>query len=641
VDAALVASFLPAGLQDVLGDLWTPALDDRARAALVGACEGARWTAAALACARHPAPAARARCAGALSPAQVQAAEEALVTEVMLAVAEPLALAALASPRPGAHPEFPTAALAGTAALFSAAAPARGPATPLALAIPRAGLATTLHAHCEADLTAPVCSPASAAAGPRHWRVGRAPQLVVVEELRHGRVDRTVVYRYRPDGAPRSQVSYDAYERVERALWLARGRYSARRRSGANALEGCGLMGYELDPAGRAVATTCLQWGGAPMRDADGVARIRLRRDASGFVIERQHLDPDGRPAPDARGVAVVRYERDADGRIAVERYAGTAGHPAPSASGCHGLRTERASDGTPTALVCLDAAGQPTARPASGLAIERFAIDAAGCRVGVALYDARGGIATNEHRVHRITYDVDARCQVAARTCRGAQGQAAPCEPGGPARYELRYDAVGNAVSIKHYDPGGAPGRDPAFQAFELRRAFDERGNQVSQACYDPGARPVTCPTTGFHRMVSELDDVGRELAQTYFDARGDRTSNFGAYQRTYRYDSYDHLVESTNRDERGAATSAVGVAIRREIYDVAHRRFGMVLLGPDRRPASTDGCFTGATCPARPWHAVRILRRRDGGVEWNLFFDEDRRLVEAKRCAAHPCFD
>jgi len=140
---------------------------------------------------------------------------------------------------------------------------------------------------------------------------------------------------------------------------------------------------------------------------------------------------------------------------------------------------------------------------------------------------------------------------------------------------------------------------------------------------------------------MKSSYDDAARETLQKYLDDEDRPTGNYGAYKRTHKHDNYDHLVESQNHDEQGALTESFGVAIRKDLFDTAHRRFGLVLYGRTGQPASNSGCYTGATCPGSPWHAVRILRRKDGSVEKNQFFDTSKKLIDTKYCSASPCFD
>ncbi|HWU89136.1 MAG TPA: hypothetical protein VN253_17845, partial [Kofleriaceae bacterium] len=643
IDDATLANLTPPDLRSQLGGALRQ-LEPRLKGALIAACKRDAWTAEAIDCAGNASRTARDRCPGKLSPAQLRSAENAIVAEAIRAIAEPIAAAAPPSARSGPHPDFPTAALAGTDKLFTMIDPERGPKAPIGMAIPRGGLQWTTHATCDLDLTGPVCTPATDdVAGHFRWRVGRrGKELIVVEARRGARVDRTVAYVRSPDGVPLQLVRFDAYDRVESALlFKAPDRYSGRKRNGANALDGCGFISYKLDGSGRAEEQACLQWQGDPMLDTDGVAKLRVVRDASGFITEETRFDLAGKPAANANGVHATLYERDDLARVKLERYRGIDGKPVQATSGCFGYRIDRDDQGAIVQRTCLDAADQPAAQPSTGTSGEAYRVDANGCRIGVRFLSAAGAPSTDHDLVHAMDYEVDERCQITARTCKDKGGKPKVCSGGAPVRYVTKYDAAGNPISVKHYAPYGAPGRDPAFHAFELRRTFDRLGNQLSQSCHDAAGVGVPCPNTDFHVMRSVYDDAGRETQQRYFDEAGRPTSNYGAYKRTYKHDNYDHLVESQNHDEQGALTESFGVAIRKDLFDTAHRRFGLVLYDRNGQPASNSGCYTGGTCPDSPWHAVRILRRKDGSVEKNLFFDTQKKLIDTKFCSASPCFD
>jgi hypothetical protein len=107
----------------------------------------------------------------------------------------------------------------------------------------------------------------------------------------------------------------------------------------------------------------------------------------------------------------------------------------------------------------------------------------------------------------------------------------------------------------------------------------------------------------------------------------------------RRFAYDNYDHLFESRGYDADGKLVDTLGVSVRRDLYDVAHRRFAVVLLGPDGKPALYRGCYSGSTCP-KTWHAVRIVRRADGAIENNQFFDDAGQLIDTKDCTKVRCF-
>ena len=643
IDAATLSNLTPPDLRSQLAAV-LPQLEARLKAALIAACKRDAWTADALACAARPSRTARDRCRGRLSPAQERSAHNALVAEAMTAIAEPIAAAAPPSAQIGPHPDFPTAVLAGTDKLFTMIEPERGPKAPIGMAIPRGGMQWTTHATCEVDAVGPICTPASDdVKGHFRWRVGkRGTELIVVEARRGARVDRTFVYVRSPDGAPISRVRFDAYDRVEAALlFKAPDRYSGRKRTGANALEGCGFMSYKLDANGHTEEQACLQWQGDPMLDTDGVAKLRVVRDANGFVTEEARFDLAGKAVANADGVHRTLFERDDLARTKVERYRGIDGKPVQATNGCAGYRIERDGQGAIVKRTCLDAADQPASQPSTGTSSEAYRVDASGCRIGVRFLSTTGAPATNHDLVHAMDFEVDERCQVTAKTCRDTSSRPKACSGGAPAKYVTRYDPTGNPISVKHYGPYGAAGRDPAFHAFELRRTYDRLGNQLSQGCHDTSGDKVTCPNTDFHAMKSVYDDAARETQQKYDDDEGRPAGNYGAYKRTYKHDNYDHLVESQNHDERGALTESFGVAIRKDLFDTAHRRFGLVLYDRTGQPASNSGCYTGATCPGLPWHAVRILRRPDGSVEKNLFFDTSKKLIDTKYCSATPCFD
>ena len=634
IDAGIVSNLTPPDLKSHL----TPQIELRLRGALIAACRRDGWTAEALDCAARPAGA---RCPGALTGPQVRSAQDALIVEAMTAIAEPIASAAPPA-QLGPHPDYPTAALAGTDRLFTMIEPERGPKAPIGMTIPR-GLTWTTHQSCAADPTGPVCSPAvTDVDGLWSWRIGRrGGELIVAEERRGTHVERTFVYTSKPDGTPLQRVRFDAYNRVDAAL-LFKGsdRYSGRKRNGANALDGCGFHAYKLDGNRRVEELACLQWQGDPMLDTEGVARTRFVRDAAGFVVEELRFDLAGKPVANADGVHKTLITRDPAGRPTLERYRGVDDKPVPSIQGCHGRRLERDARGSVARQICLDAADQPTAQP-SGVSAEVYRVDGNGCRTGVRYLGMRGTPAANHDLVHAMDYEVDERCEMTSRLCRDLQDRPKACTAGGPAKYVIRYDTAGNAISMKHYEPGGAPGSDTAFHAFELRRTFDRLGNQLTQACYDATGDKARCPATDFHLIRSTYDDAGREEGQTYRDEGDHARGNYGAYKRTYKYDNYDHLVESQNHDEAGALTEAYGVAIRKDLFDTAHRRFGILLYDRTGQPSHNPGCYTGATCPGQPWHAVRIVRRKDGSVEKNLFFDAGKRLLDTKLCNTTPCFD
>lgn len=622
----------------------TPALAQalgKLQGAIAAACAGDGWSKGVIECV----PARRMKCLDGLTPAQGAKLQERIAAIQKAAEAPERPEQGMASPLPerGPHPDYPTPVAAGTDQIFTLEDPDRGPRAPLAYALPpRARLSWTTHVHCEDGIVGIACS-APRGEPPRvHWRVGRRGKaLVVAEEMRGADVERAYVYVAKPGGAPAQRLIVDRYGAVESAvLFRDDGRYTARRRNGGNALAGCGSMAYRLDARGRLEELRCLQWTGEPMRDTDGVAVRRYVRDPRGFELEEARFAADGAPIADRGGVHRVVRELDEHGRARVARYRDPAGAPAPSMDGCFGERTDRDPRGAVSRTACLGADDRPTER-VSRVAITEYRYDARGCRVALRHRSRDGAAAIDDRRVHGLDYAVDDRCAVIGHRCLDLVEQPRPCGAGRPARYDFTRDARGRVIATKHYRPDGTPGADPQYQVFETRGQLDEAGDLVGESCHDAAGEPAPCGTTGFHARKMTYDDAGRRLTETYHGVDGGPSTNMGAAARRFRYDNYDHPFEAQTLDARGELLEVLGTAIRRDLHDAAHRRFGVVLLDRQGRPARYGGCYTGVTCPRRPWHAVRIVRRANGSAESNQFFDAAGQLLETKACSATPCFD
>ena len=613
------------------------------RQAFAASCAADGWAAGVRECAVRGLPA----CSGGMTPDQREKLRQRIAALANPALAKPAPVPpkdAIASPLPerGPDPDYPTPVSAGTDRIFTLEDPERGPRAPLAFAMPpRAQLAWATHVHCEDGIVSIACSAPRGAPDRVHWRVGRrGKDLVVAEQMRGEAVERTYVYTAKPDGAPVQRLVVDRYGAVESAvLFRDDRRYSARRRNGANALAGCGFMAYTLDARRQIEELRCLQWTGEPMRDTDGAAVRRFVRDPRGFVLEEARFAADGAPVSDRDGVHREVHELDDHGRTRVARYRDPAGRPVRSTDHCAGRRTDRDAHGAEARMTCLDADDRPTER-VSRVAIIEYRHDARGCRSSVRHLSRDGAAAIDGLRVHGFDERTDVRCAVTSHRCLNIVEQPQPCGPGKPARYDYVRDPAGRVTSTKHYGPDGVPGGDPLYRVFETRDQRDDAGNLVGQSCYGLRSAPVTCGTTGFHARKMTYDDAGRQLTETFYGVDGGPTTNMGAAARRFRYDNYDHLHESQSFDDRGELVEVRGAATRRDLFDATHRRFGIVLLDKQGKPATYGGCYSGMTCP-KSWHAVRIVRRANGSAEANKFFDAAGRLVETKACSAAPCFD
>ena len=541
----------------------------------------------------------------------------------------------------GPHPDYPTPLAAGTSNIFFLEDPDRGPPLPTRANIPpRGALAWTTHAYCSLMKTSFACSAAAKGTGLSTFRVGRKADVAVIEERYGDRLVQTAMYTSK-DGAPVQRIVVDARGHIVSALMSRDGKMTGRVRNGGNALEGCGMSRHET--TGKVSQLTCLQWLGEPMLDMTGVATEKFTRDDRGFIITDENFGIDGKPIANASGAARVTSERDMFGRVTVRRTFDLDGARVAGPDGCSGERYEYGADGQLSRITCLDNADLPSGR-SNGVAILETLYDARGCAIGTRYLDKDAKPTTNPDGVHGEDSQVDRYCTQTRSTCIDMAGSPHACGVGRSAQYRIKLDSAGNAVAMTHFNALGERAVDDEFDTFELRFKYDALGNQTSLACFDDGGHARECEGTGFHEKKTAFDANGRRIVESFFGSDGRAADNLGASSRRYKYDNYDHPFESQSYDASNHLVAQEGMATMRELYDIRHQRFALVLLDVDGKPAKYTACFTGATCPdppqKRPWHAVRIVRLGDGTVEYNQFFDADGQLMEAVNCRTSKCF-
>jgi hypothetical protein len=379
-----------------------------------------------------------------------------------------------------------------------------------------------------------------------------------------------------------------------------------------------------------------LQWNGEPMRDLHGVAATKYVRDARGYEVDESNLGLDGKPIAGNDGVYRTHHERDASGNTTVERYFGVDDKPVASTKGCHGRRFERDARNLVVRITCVGADNKPS-NDTTNAAFQEFTYDARGCQVGMRYHGAPG---TESPQDHGVDYVVDENCAATVHTCVNVKADRRACGTGEPARYDYKRDGAGNIISTKYFNVDGTPTKDPVYGGYEMAIEYDKLDNEISRACFDSAGKPMQCGTLGFHRHKSERDDAGHEVARTFLDEHGASALNLSAHTRKFRFDNYDHMYESTGYDIKGNVVEGLGMATRRDLYDSAHRLFGVVLLDRNGKPAHFTGCYAGSTCPKAGWHAVRIVRRADGDAQTNQFFDQAGQLIETADCKKVRCF-
>ena len=541
------------------------------------------------------------------------------------------------------HPDFPTPRLAKTEKIFLLEEPDRGPVVTKMAAVPEPATGRwTTHDHCEVTPGGVACGVAPGAGGVRaHWRVKRGKERVLALRRFGPRVKRSFTLRL-AGGKPNQMVALDRHGEV---LWSRHykaggAEYGSRTRNGANALTGCGFHRLERDKKGRVEYVGCLQWTGQPMRDVNGVVFTRHRRDGAGLGVETWRLDADRKPQNGQDGVHRVTLERDAAGRVVLRRYFDKDGFPTLSAvNGCYGWRRTFDKRGLLVRKACLGVDGA-SVNDSQGVCAYVYGQDGRGCRVSVTNLKLDKA-NTCSKRFKRYAYDVNGACETMTEVCYGATDKRKACGLRKPAEYRYTRDARGRVTSRKHFGVDHKPGKDRDCQAFELRREYDELGNVRKVSHHGPAGQAVNCSGAGYHGITYTHDDAGRSKETRFLKRDGSAGTNLGCAVRRYRYDNYDHRVKTINYGFDGKVRDVRGMGSMRIIYDRGHRLFGLLLYDIHDRPARYRACFTGRSCPSKkPWHAVRVMRRANGSVARNSFFDHEGQLVKTINCDKVPCW-
>ncbi|MCC6749198.1 MAG: hypothetical protein IT371_16165 [Deltaproteobacteria bacterium] len=548
-------------------------------------------------------------------------------------------------PEKGPHPDYPTPRAAGTEQLFLAEEPDRGP-RPTSVALPsKKGLRASVHAHCDLDHATFVCSRGTVRpANARHWRLYRkGAQLLLAEKVwPGGRALASYVFEWRDTGKLWRLSEVDAYGTLNwtRTFEPSGLRYSTRKLSGENGLSGCGALVLKLDARGLAEEVGCLQWSGQAMHDLRGVALTRFKRNAQGFVLDEERFGKTGEAVLDANSVHRVKSERDAQGRTVTELFLGLHGEPVVNTEdGCAGKRYRYGTRGETLEETCLSLTGDIGANR-YGITTEAYEVDAAGCTAVQRNLGPHREPVTDSARVHATRYQLNEACQQLRRSCLNLLDQPIACGRHQAAHELFTRDAKGRIIAVRHLTAFGLPGKHEVHEVYEVRYQYDDFGNRVRIACHGDDGAPTDCARTGHHAELQVFDDAGRLKEERFLDTKGAPGTNFGTAVRRYRYDAYDHLIETENFDGDGKRKEVFGSAIQRRIYDERHRLFAVLLLDGQGNPAKYTGCYTGRDCPRGAWHAVRLVRDGLGRVRSNQYFDHQGQPIATLMCSSVRCW-
>ena len=544
----------------------------------------------------------------------------------------------------GPHPDFPTPRLAETEKIFLMEEPDRGPLVTSATIPPELTNRWTFHAHCEVTVDGVACGPGQKAAGLRyHWRVRRGGMTELAQERFGPRLMRSYLLYYTKGQALDRMVALDRRGQVlwSRHYGASASRYSSRRLNGSNGLSGCGFYQLQRDARRKTrLDVGCLQWTGQPMKDTNGVVYTRQLRDRAGFSVETRELDRKKKPINGQDGVHRTAFERDRAGRVVRRLFRDTEGFPTLSTrSGCHGWAYRYDGRGLLERKSCLGSGGKPI-NDRLGVCAYVHSHDGRGCRTSVVNLKL-DSTKKCTRQFKKYAYEVDTSCQIMVQTCHGATDKRKTCGLRQPAEYRYGRDEQGRVTSIKHFAIDHQPGKDLSCKAFEVRKQYDKRGNLKKISYHGSSGQAVDCHGTGYHGIRYVVDEAGRTKETRFINRAGQRGTNLGCAVRRFEYDNYDHLVRTINFDFDGSIKDVRGMAAKRMIFDQGHRLFGVLLDDVHGKPARYRACFTARTCPSRgTWHAVRIMRRKNGSVSRNLFFDHNGQLVFTVDCAKVPCW-
>ena len=541
------------------------------------------------------------------------------------------------------HPDFPTPRLARTEKIFLLEEPDRGPlVTRLAKLPALPGVKWATHSHCEVTAGDVACGPAGGGGVRAHWRIKRSPKLLLAQRRFGPRVERTYLVRRFSARAPDQMIALDQHGQV---LWSRHYRnggaeYGSRNLDGSNALTGCGSHLLERDNKGAVVMVGCRQWTGQPMRDVNGVVFTQHRRDRAGLSVELLRLNRDKKPQNGQDGVHRTTIERDAAGRQVLRRFFDKDGFPTLSSrSGCYGWSYSYDGRGLLERKTCLGTGDRP-AHDSQSVCAYSYIHDGRGCRVAVVNLQLSAAKKCNQ-RFKRLAYDVNSACEIMTQVCHGATDQRTACGIREPAEYRYTRDALGRVTSRKHFGVDHKPGKDLQCEAFERRLVYDARGNVTRVTLHGAAGQAQNCSGAGYHGITNVIDDAGRTRESRFIDRSGNAGTNLGCAVRRYHYDNYDHQVKTVNYGFNGKIKDVRGMGSMRLIYDQGHRTFGVLLYDIHGSPARYRACFTARTCPRNKiWHAMRVMRRANGSVSKNLFFDHEGQLVAIINCSKVPCW-
>jgi hypothetical protein len=152
-----------------------------------------------------------------------------------------------------------------------------------------------------------------------------------------------------------------------------------------------------------------------------------------------------------------VSYEYDANGNVMEERYFDKSGVPVLDKNGIAGKRWERDDRGLPVAITHLDR--DDRASPDNnGVAIIRQTFDGRFLLTRKLYFSADGQPVYDKSGAAGAAYERNAHDAALSETFLDRDGMSPASASRGYATWRVEYDAVGNMVRERYFDPTGLP---------------------------------------------------------------------------------------------------------------------------------------------------------------------------------------
>jgi YD repeat-containing protein len=250
-----------------------------------------------------------------------------------------------------------------------------------------------------------------------------------------------------------------------------------------------------------------------------GFARLTMKYDANGKVIEKAYYGTDDNLLLQPEGYAVWRGKYDERGKVIEEAYYGIDGNLLLQPKGFAVVNKEYDARGNVTYQRHLGTRLEPLPRHDDGCTIHRAEYDDQNRVIMTACYDSNNQLVLNKSGFARVTKKYDANGNVIEEAYYGTNGNLL-LQPAGYAILRAKYDERG-LVYVGLFDTEGKPARTnqnygAQFGHSEWRNEYRQDGRLTAQrySGFEPG--------WGYAEMVIRFDEQGAPVEASYFGAEG-----------------------------------------------------------------------------------------------------------------------